>query len=87
MAALVPENGAPVNVRAHSTKDYTGLDFFLQTRHRKRIFLEDSATILVDGEHLRRWQLERVARRPNTWVEGLMKAGPAHRDREAPVSW
>ena len=30
----------------------------------KGIFLEDSATILVDGQHLRCWQLERVARHP-----------------------
>ena len=65
MAALVLVHGVLVNVRVPFNEELHWFSFLSLNETSEENLLEDSATILVSGQHLRRWHLERVARHPN----------------------
>ena len=64
MAALVLVHGVLVNVRVPFNEELH-CSFLSLNETSEENLSEDSATILVSGQHLRRWHLERVARHPN----------------------
>ena len=72
MTALVRESGVPVNVRVPFAKG----GFLSPNEASEGIFLEDSAHDLGRWPTPSMLAIERVARHPNAWAEGLMKARP-----------